>query len=175
MTIPMTLLTIADVNALEFGDFAAIFGDVAEASPWVAEAAAARRPFASREAMVLAFADVVRAAPDTARLALIRAHPDLAGRAARAGTIAATSRREQAGLGLDSLSDQEFARFTDLNTRYRAAFGFPFIYAVRGATRTMILDAFAERLLNAPELEFDEAIEQIARIFRFRLEDRIAP
>ena len=169
------MIDIAAVNALSLDDFLARFGDVAEHSPWVAAAAAARRPFASREAMIEAFAGVVQAAPHEAGLDLIRAHPDLAGRAARAGDIAEDSRREQAGVGLDSLTEAEYARFTDLNGRYRATFGFPFIFAVKGATKAMILDAFVVRLANDPETEFETALAQICRIFRFRLEDRVAP
>ena len=169
------MLAIATVNALSPADFVARFGDVAEHSPWVAEAAAGLRPFASREAMIEAFADVVGRASHDARLALIRAHPDLAGKAARAGAVAEDSRREQAGVGLDGLTEAEYARFTELNDAYRARFGFPFIFAVKGATKTMILDAFVARLPNDAETEFETALAQIHRIFRFRLEDRIAP
>lgn len=171
----MTPIDIATVNGLAPADFVARFGDIAEHSPWVAEAAAGARPFASRETMIAAFAEAVAGAPHDARLALIRAHPDLAGKAARAGAIAEDSRREQAGVGLDTLTDGEFARFTRLNDAYRAKFGFPFIFAVKGATKTMILEAFEARLPNAPEVEFETALGQIARIFRFRLEDRVSP
>ena len=167
-------LDIAAVNALALDAFLARFGDVAEHSPWVAEAASAVRPYASREAMIEAFAAAVAAAPVDARLALIRAHPDLAGRAARAGAVAEDSRREQAGVGLDTLTEAEYARFTDLNDRYRAKFGFPFIFAVKGATKTMILDAFEARLPNDAETEFATALAQVCRIFRFRLEDRVS-
>ena len=168
-------LDLAAVNDLPLADFVGRFGDVAEHSPWVAEVAARLRPFASREAMIEAFAVAVGQAPYDARLALIRAHPDLAGRAARAGAMAEDSRREQAGVGLDSLTEVEYARFTALNEAYRARFGFPFIFAVKGATKTMILDAFEARLANDAETEFETALTQIHRIFRFRLEDRIAP
>lgn len=167
-------LDIAAVNALALDAFLARFGDVAEHSPWVAEAASAARPYASREAMIEAFAAAVAAAPVEARLALIRAHPDLAGRAARAGAVAEDSRREQAGAGLDTLTQAEYARFTDLNDRYRAKFGFPFIFAVKGATKTMILDAFEARLPNDAETEFATALALVCRIFRFRLEDRVS-
>lgn len=168
------MLDITQVNALSPADFVARFGDVAEHSPWVAEAAAGLRPFASREAMIAGFAAAVDAAPEAERLALIRAHPDLAGRAARAGAIAEDSKREQAGVGLDTLTDAEFDRFTDLNTRYREKFGFPFIFAVKGATKAMILDAFEARLPNDTATEFATALAQVCRIFRFRLEDRVS-
>ncbi|WP_181706898.1 2-oxo-4-hydroxy-4-carboxy-5-ureidoimidazoline decarboxylase [Chthonobacter rhizosphaerae] len=166
-------IALSAVNALDDEAFLARFGDVAEHSPWVAAGAAARRPFADREAMVAAFAAVVDEADRDARLALLRAHPDLAGRAALAGAIAEDSRREQKGAGLDTLTPDEYARFTALNDRYRARFGFPFIFAVKGATKHMILDAFEARVGNDVEVEFDTALAQVARIFRFRLEDRV--
>ena len=171
----MAALSIAEVDALAPAAFVERFGDVAEHSPWVAEAAARARPFGSREAMIAAFAAAVAAAPRDTRLALIRAHPDLAGKAALAGAVAEDSRREQAGVGLDRLTPEEFARFTDLNGRYRERFGFPFIFAVKGATKGMILDAFAARIDESPEAEFETALGQIARIFRFRIEDRVLP
>ncbi len=171
----MTVIDIAAVNALAPADYLARFGDVAEHSPWVAEVAARARPHASREAMIAAFAEAVEAAAPAARLTLIRAHPDLAGKAARQGAIAEDSKKEQAGAGLDTLTDDEFARFTRLNDAYRAKFGFPFIFAVKGATKSMILDAFEARLPADPATEFATAIGQIARIFRFRLEDRVSP
>ena len=170
-----TPLTIAAVNDMPPADFLDAFGDVAEHSPWVAESAGWRRPFADRDAFVAAFAAVMTDAPRERQLALIRAHPDLAGRAAMAGEVAEDSRREQQGAGLDRLTAEEFARFTELNGRYRARFGFPFILAVKGATKSMILEAFQSRVDNDPETEFQTALAQIARIFRFRIEDRVAP
>ena len=171
----MNRLPIDAVNALEAHAFAARFGDVAESSPWVAESAFQSRPFANREALVDAFVAAVRAAPCEMQLALLRAHPDLAGRAAVAGDIEAESRREQAGAGLDRLSAGEFARFHDLNTRYRERFGFPFIYAVKGATKEAILAAFEARIGNDAETERAAALSNVERILRFRIEDRAAP
>jgi 2-oxo-4-hydroxy-4-carboxy-5-ureidoimidazoline decarboxylase len=168
-------LSMAAVNGLDAADFVARFGDVAERSPWVAEGAARMRPFAGRDAMISAFAATVAAAPRDAQLALICAHPDLAGRAAIAGELTADSSREQTGAGLDKLTVEEFARFTDLNGRYRRKFGFPFIFAVKGATKHRILDAFAARIDNDRETEFATALEQVCRIFRFRIEDRVRP
>ncbi|WP_419904534.1 2-oxo-4-hydroxy-4-carboxy-5-ureidoimidazoline decarboxylase [Kiloniella sp.] len=161
------------VNALDVASFADIFGDIAEHSPWVAEGAGLVRPFPSREDMISVFAQVMQAAERDAQLALIRAHPDLAGKAALSGELTEDSKNEQAGVGLDQLSAEEFARFTDLNNRYLESFGFPFIFAVKGATKFMILEAFEKRLNNDPEVEFQTALEQIARIIRFRLEDRV--
>lgn len=164
------MMMLEEVNALSADDFAAAFGDVAEHSPWVARHAASARPFASRTAMVSAFADSLKAAKRESQLALIRAHPDLATRA----KLTADSKREQAGAGLDSLSVEEFARFTHLNELYKSKFDFPFIFAVKGATKQQILESFAERIGNAPEDEFALAIEQVCRILRFRIEDRVA-
>ncbi|QIG49683.1 2-oxo-4-hydroxy-4-carboxy-5-ureidoimidazoline decarboxylase [Nordella sp. HKS 07] len=164
------MITLADINAMTGADFIAAFSDVAENSPWVAEAAWRKRPFASREDVVAAFERAMRAAPDAAKLALIRAHPDLATKA----RLTQDSTSEQAGAGLDRLSPDEFARFTALNDTYKARFGFPFIFAVKGATKEQILAAFAARIENSPEAEFETAMTQIARIFRFRLEDRIS-
>ena len=155
--------------------FVRCFGDVAEQAAWVAEAAAMARPFASRAAMVEAFAEAVRDAEPELQLALLRAHPDLAGRATRAGAITADSRREQSGAGLDSLDPEEFARFTALNERYRKSFGFPFILAVKGATKQRILAAFESRIGNSPETERATALSQVLRIIGFRLEERVLP
>jgi 2-oxo-4-hydroxy-4-carboxy-5-ureidoimidazoline decarboxylase len=164
----------AALAGLDQGAFMAAFGDVAEHSPWVAERAFRAGPFLRREAMIAAFEAAMRDAAPDEQLALIRAHPDLAGRAAIAGDIAEDSRKEQAGAGLDRLTVEEFSRFTALNDAYRARFGFPFIFAVKGATKHMILDAFEARISNSPQAEFETALGQIARIFRFRLEDRIS-
>ena len=164
------MMTIADVNALAPVDFIARFGDVAEHSPWVAREAFAQRPFADRDAMVEAFAMALKSANPDAQRALIRAHPDLATKA----RLTADSSREQAGAGLDALSEEEFARFKKLNSAYKDRFGFPFIFAVKGATKQMVLAAFEERVSHSPEAEFATAIAQICRIFRFRIEDRVA-
>ena len=165
------MMSIATVNAMGPMAFIAAFGDVAEHSPWVAREADAFRPFASREALVQHFEIAVRAANHDAQLALVRAHPDLATRA----KLTDDSNREQAGAGLNTLTADEFARFTALNTRYRQHFGFPFIFAVKGATKHMILDSFEARVGNDPAMEFETALQQVCRIFRFRLEDRVSP
>lgn len=165
------MMTIDEVNALSPAAFVHRFGDVAEHSPWVAREAAQFRPFASREDMIARFEAAVRSANREAQLGLLCCHPDLATRA----RLTDDSAREQAGAGLDCLNTHEFARFTALNTRYREGFGFPFIYAVRGATKRMILDSFETRCGNDPQTEFQAAISQVCRIFRFRIEDRVNP
>ena len=133
------------------------------------------RPYAGREALIAAFQSAIGDAPRDRRLALLQAHPDLAGKAALVGEVAEDSRREQAGAGLDSLTATEFARFTRLNEAYTARFGFPFILAVKGATKHDILAAFEARSENGPDEEFQTALEQVRRIVRFRLEDRVRP
>lgn len=164
------MTSLDDINIMPLYAFLGAFGDVAEHSPWVAEGAWEKRPFKTREDIVLAFAAAMQAASRDAQLALIRAHPDLATKA----KLTQDSTSEQAGVGLDRLTPEEFARFTRLNDAYKARFGFPFIFAVKGATKTQILAAFEARLGNSAEAEFETALTQIARIFRFRLEDRIS-
>lgn len=150
------------------------FADVAEHSPWVARGALDRRPFADRNAMIAAFTDVIRNAPVEMQTDLLLAHPDLAGRAALAGELSDHSSREQAGAGLDSLTPDEFEKFTTLNREYRRKFEIPFIIAVRGATKNDIIAGFEARVTGTYEDEFRIALEQVARIIRFRLEDRVA-
>ena len=168
------LFSINDLNRMTVSEFAAAFGDVAEHSPWVAERAAGARPFADRQSVVDAFAAALRGAAREERLAVLRAHPDLAGRAAVAGELSEDSRKEQAGAGLDRLTPEEFDRFTALNAAYTERFGIPFIFAVKGATKDMILAAFEERVANGREVEFENATDNVCCIMRFRIEDRVA-
>ncbi|WP_291748878.1 2-oxo-4-hydroxy-4-carboxy-5-ureidoimidazoline decarboxylase [Bauldia sp.] len=166
-------LPLETANLMETGEFVGIFGDVAEHSPWVAEDAAARRPFASLDELIAAFQAAIGEAGVDRQRALLRAHPDLAGRAAVAGGLTEESSREQAGAGLDSLTPAEFERITSLNAAYSEKNGIPFILAVRGATKHDILAAFEARIGNSPEQELVTALEQVCRIVRFRLEDRV--
>jgi 2-oxo-4-hydroxy-4-carboxy-5-ureidoimidazoline decarboxylase len=114
--------------------------------------------------------DAVRGAGEDAQLALIRAHPELAGKAAVRGQLTADSKAEQSGAGLNQCSPQEFARLQELNRAYNAKFGFPFIIAVKGLDRAAIIARFAERLERDRATEFEEALQQIARIAWLRLE-----
>lgn len=162
-------MTLAETNSITEAAFIERFGDIAEHSAWVAERAALSRPFAAHDALVDAFQRAVATATRPEQIELLRAHPDLAGRAA----LAPESQREQRGSGLDSLSPAELDRFTALNDAYRRRFGFPFILAVKGAGKDAILEAFEARIAGGRVEEFWVALSQVLRIIRFRLEDRI--
>ena len=171
----MALASIAneELEQLDSARFVELFGGVFEHASWVAEQAFDAGPFASLEALHRAMVDAVRRAPRAQQLTLIRAHPDLAGRAAVRGELSVASAAEQAGAGLDQCTPAEFQRFRALNDEYKEKFDFPFILAVKGKTRAEILAAFEQRLRNPPEAEFEEALNQIARIARLRLEDLV--
>ena len=149
-------------SPLSRAEFLARYGGVYEHSPWVAEAC-----WPPPEDLAGAMRAVVDAAPRERKLALIRAHPELASRA----KMADASVREQSGAGLDQCSAAEFEAFQRLNAAYNARFGFPFIFAVKGAARADILAAFEARLANDPETEFETAMAHIHRIACFRLAD----
>jgi 2-oxo-4-hydroxy-4-carboxy-5-ureidoimidazoline decarboxylase len=166
-------LTIEQVNDLSKGEFVQRFGSLYEHSPWVAEAAWDERPFGGVEEMHRAFQRAVRAAPEEQQLALIRAHPDLAGKAAVAGELTEESTREQAAAGLDRLSSEEFEVLNRLNNAYREKFGFPLIFAVREHTKESILENSEQRLKNSREQELETALGEIAKIARLRLQDLI--
>ncbi|PSC04490.1 OHCU decarboxylase [Alsobacter soli] len=170
----MTGLPLTQVNELSHDDFLRAFAGIAEDAPWVAERADAQRPFADRPSMVNAFQRVIVAASEAEQTALLRAHPDLAGRAAVAGELTSESTAEQAGAGLGSLTQAEFARFTALNEAYKARFGIPFILAVKGADKHQILASFEARLHGALLEERLTALAQVLRIVRFRLEEKVA-
>ena len=165
-------LALDAANALPREAFVAALGPVFEYSPWVAETAAAARPFATVAALHDAMMAALRAAPAERQLAVIRAHPELGGKIGRAD-LTAESRAEQGSLGLDRLSDTEFARFGQLNTAYRDRFGFPFIVCVRRHTRDSILRLFETRLAHGTEAERATALTEIGYITRLRIADRI--
>jgi OHCU decarboxylase len=144
-----------------------------EHSPWIAARAWAARPFADAAALHAAMVAVVAAATQAEQLALIRAHPELAGRAAIRGELTAESRSEQGGAGLDRCSPEEFAQLTALNARYNARFGFPFVIAVRGHTRGSIIAAFKARLENEAGVERRTCLDEIGKIGWLRLGDRV--
>jgi OHCU decarboxylase len=151
-------------------DFIARYAGVYEHSPWVAERVAPHvAPDDDIDALAAMMADCVDNAATEQQLELIRAHPDLAGKAQLAGELTEDSTREQASAGLDCCSPEELQRFQLLNAAYREKFGFPFVMAVRGKHRSEILEAFASRLENDYEREFETAIIEIHKIARLRL------
>src|SRR5262249_47410031 len=169
----MTKIALASLNAADEAGFMAALGDVYEHAPWVAQAALKRRPFATLAALHAAMMDVVRTAPPEQQLALIRGHPDLAGKAARAGTMTVDSKAEQASAGLDRLSEAEFAQFHRLNNAYREKFGMPFIICVRRHSKDSILQQSERRLQNPMSAETETALGEIFRIAALRLDQRI--
>jgi 2-oxo-4-hydroxy-4-carboxy-5-ureidoimidazoline decarboxylase len=157
---------MAEINSLPREQFVARLGFLFEYSPWVAERAWPRGPFASAEDLHAAMADEADHAGREEVLALLRAHPDLGTRA----KMSAASTGEQAGAGLGSMPPDEFDRLHNLNGAYRRKFGFPFLYAVKGSTSHDILDALEQRLNSTPDAEFQEALRQVHRIAWFRLQ-----
>jgi 2-oxo-4-hydroxy-4-carboxy-5-ureidoimidazoline decarboxylase len=162
-------MTIDEVNRTDRPTFVATVGWVFEHSPWVAERAFDSRPFGDFNALHAAMVEQVERANPAESLALIQAHPDLGTRA----RLSEASAGEQTGAGLDSLAPAEFEQLQRLNADYRARFGFPFLLAVKGSTKHDILRALQARMENSPEDEFREALRQVYRIARFRLEDLI--
>lgn len=164
-------ISLDDLNTMDQPAFTTALVGIFEYSPWIAEQAWQSRPFSNVNSLLQTMLDVVNDAGETPQLDLIRAHPDLAGKAARAGALTEHSSREQAGAGLDRLSDEEFERFHRLNDAYKDRFGFPFIIAVRDHTKDTILAAFETRLENDRAAEMREALRNIGLIAEFRLKD----
>lgn len=167
-------VTIEQLNASTSEDFVAALADVYEHSAWIAAAVAGHRPFASLASLHAAMAAAVEAAPPAKQLELIKLHPDLAGKAARAGHMTAELVSEQGGAGLDRLSDNEYERFHRLNEAYRQTFGIPFIVCVRRHTKDSILRQFEHRLQNDNAAEHATALTEILRIGALRLDQRVA-
>jgi OHCU decarboxylase len=161
----------ADADGMDEAAFVAKFGAVFEHSPWVAREAWRRRPFGSVSALHAAFETAMRSAPLDARVALIRAHPELAGRETQEGGLTADSGREQASAGLDRLSRAEHEQLDELNRSYRERFGFPLIVCVREHTKDSILEWGRERLAHSRDEEIDTALGEIAKIARMRLKE----
>ncbi|MCF6271959.1 MAG: 2-oxo-4-hydroxy-4-carboxy-5-ureidoimidazoline decarboxylase [Rhodobacteraceae bacterium] len=149
--------------------FISRFGGVYEHSPWVAEIANRHKTPAEKDLPAL-MRQIVEDAGKPAQLALLRAHPDLAGKLAKTGDLTSESTSEQASAGLDQCTPEEFDAFTRLNDTYKSRFGFPYILAVRGRHRTEILENFTARVNNPPEVEFREALDQVHQIAALRLQ-----
>lgn len=167
-------VTLPALSALPCDAFVVRLGDIFEHSPWVAERAWQKRPFASLDELHAAMVAAVDAAEHEEQLALIRAHPELAGKEAADGTLTRASTGEQKGAGLDQCSAEELARLRRLNVDYRARFRFPFVLAVKGLSRDQIMDTVEARLHNDEATEFRACLGEIARIARFRLEALLA-
>jgi len=170
-------LTLEQLNAAPSEQALAWLAGVYEHSPWIAEAAIAQRPFASLAHLKLAMANAVRAAGRERQLALVRAHPELAGKAMVAGTLTAESKNEQTASGLVNCTPEEFAKIQQLNAAYNAKFGWPFILAVRGPrglglTRREIIVTFERRLEGHPDFELAECLRNVHRIAELRLDDK---
>jgi len=170
----MNPVSLETLNAADRAAFAAMLGDVMELAPWVAEQAYAARPFASVAALYQSMTDAVRKSGDAPQRALIEGHPDLAGKAAREGKLTADSTAEQAGAGLDRLTEEEFAAFHRLNDAYRKKFGMPFIVCVRRHGKGSILREFERRLKNDAAAERETALGEIFRIAALRLDQRVS-
>jgi len=163
------IMTLSWLNQASESEFVTAIGFALEGSPHFAARVAASRPFSSIEELSSALLARVKQAPEAEQLALIRAHPDLAGKAAIAGDLTEDSRREQSSAGLDRLTPEQFAAFTRLNAAYREKFGFPFIICVREHTRESILASFEARLAHDPDEERATALAEIGKIARLRL------
>jgi len=169
----MTQTTLSDLNACSRDDFVAALANIFEHSPWIAEHAASRRPFTGVKQLFEAMTAALDRAPSKLRLALIKAHPDLANKTQRAAGLTAESTAEQDSVGLDRLSDAEYQAFERVNNAYRVKFGFPYIVCVRRHTRDSILRDFERRLPNDANSEMAKSIEEICRIAALRIDQLV--
>jgi 2-oxo-4-hydroxy-4-carboxy-5-ureidoimidazoline decarboxylase len=170
----MSQTPLAELNACSHVDFVAALANIFEYSPWIAEQAASARPFAGVGALFDAMKAAVDRAPTELRLALIKAHPDLANKTQRAAGLTAESNAEQNSVGLDRLSDAEYEAFDRVNNAYRSKFGFPYIVCVRRQTKDSILRDFERRLPNDAATEMQTSVEEICRIAALRLDQLVA-
>jgi OHCU decarboxylase len=168
-----TRLSLDELNRLDQASWKQALGFVFEHTPSIAERTWSRRPFSSVTGLHAALCEAMYALTTDEQLALIAAHPDLAGRAAIAGELTPESQREQASARLDQLTADEFDRFTQLNSAYRARFGFPFVICVRNHTRNSILQNFEQRLGHDRDQERATALHEIAAIAELRLRDAL--
>ncbi|KND61678.1 2-oxo-4-hydroxy-4-carboxy-5-ureidoimidazoline (OHCU) decarboxylase [Candidatus Burkholderia verschuerenii] len=165
--------TLDQINTMPSDTFVTVLAGIFEHSPWVPEQAAQQRPFKSIDALHAAMSRIVEQSGNEKQLALINAHPELAGKAAVRGELTAESTREQSGAGLNLCTQEEFDRLQTLNAQYRDKFGFPFILAVRGYDRHGIIANFEARVNHDRAEELRTSLDQIYRIAGFRLNDLI--
>jgi 2-oxo-4-hydroxy-4-carboxy-5-ureidoimidazoline decarboxylase len=166
-------LSLAAINACDRDAFVAALGHLFEHSPWVAAQTHARGPFADVDALHAALCATMMGANRARQVELVRAHPDLAGRLAKAGELTDSSAREQSAAGLDRLAGAEAAEMQRLNGAYRDRFGFPFVICARLNAKDAILASMRARLGNGPEAELSTALVEIAKIARLRLGEAI--
>ena len=170
----MSQKSLSDLNACGKDDFVGALANIFEYSPWIAEQAASARPFTGVNQLFEAMKAAVGRATPELRLALIKAHPDLASKTQRAAGLTAESSAEQNSVGLDRLSDAEYEAFERVNNAYRGKFGFPYIVCVRRHTKDSILRDFERRLPNDAEAETQTSIDEICRIAALRLDLLVA-
>jgi 2-oxo-4-hydroxy-4-carboxy-5-ureidoimidazoline decarboxylase len=166
----MSQISLSDLNASNRDDFVAALGNIFEHSPWIAERVSSMRPFTGVQQLFAAMKQAIDQAQAELRLALIKAHPDLADKTQRAAGLTAESSAEQNSAGLDRLSDAEYRAFERVNNAYRAKFGFPYIVCVRRHTKDSILRDFERRLPNNAASEMQKSVEEICRIAALRLD-----
>ena len=167
------MITLERLNSISAPDFVAALASIFEHSPWVAERVAALRPFPSVITLHQAMSAAVLQAEEAVQLALIRAHPELAGRAALRGDVTSASTSEQRGAGLSALSQSQLTRLSSLNAEYAKRFGFPFVLAVKGHTPDSVIATLAERVNHDAQQERSVALREICRIGYFRLADLV--
>ena len=166
-------ISLTDLNALTLDEFVRVVGPVFEHSPWIAKMTWVAKPFASVKQLHAALTETVTFAGETKQLALIRAHPDLVGQLALAGTLTRESTREQASAGLDKLSPTEILLFQKNNAAYQEKFNFPFVICARQNKKAAILAGFEKRLKNTRGQEIKTALEEVFKIAELRLRDLI--
>ncbi|CAK6443026.1 unnamed protein product [Pipistrellus nathusii] len=159
------------VNSMDFGEFVDVFGNVIERCPLIAAAVWSQRPFSGLEDLEKHFSAFIDALPQSGQEGILRCHPDLAGRELQRGTLTAESQREQSSAGLTSLGAEERLQLAELNARYRARFGFPFVLAARLCDRDAVLRELARRLQRPPAQELRTALGEVKKIGRLRLAD----
>jgi 2-oxo-4-hydroxy-4-carboxy-5-ureidoimidazoline decarboxylase len=170
----MTELTLQEINACDQESFVQALASLFEGPPWIVREAWQQRPFSDQAQLQQALTNIMYNAPIEQQVALLRAHPDLVGRAALAGTLTPSSTREQAAAGLDSLSPEEIATFTRLNAAYQERFGFPFVICARENRKESILAGFSTRLQHSREQEITIALAEVAKICSLRLHDLVS-
>jgi OHCU decarboxylase len=165
--------SLDSLNGLPRDEFTRLVGPVFEYTPWIADRTWSRRPFRSVEGLHTALCETMASAGEEEQVSLIRAHPDLVGGAALAGTLTPQSTHEQASAGLDTLSPEEIGLFQKLNREYMEGFGFPFVICARLNKKEAILAGFRRRLTNSREVEIQTALEEIGKIVWLRLKDLV--